>query len=244
MRDIKLNEISVVDHPAHMVEGFAVIKAAAGEDNTRALIDALRKETMPKMTVEEILSELSADEIVKALGDKAQEVATLVLPEAEVTVVEDVTKSLSDEQRAEFAKRDEKIAELEAEIEKSRREAIEKGEKLADEQAIAKSRAAYAHLSIEHETVAPALRKFALADEDSAKAITELLEKADKQVGEVFKEIGTSAVTDDESAYGRLSTLAKARAAEKGESFTDALLAVTNDPANAELVAKHYKEEN
>jgi hypothetical protein len=76
----------------------------------------------------------------------------------------------------------------------------------------------------EAEELGKALRKVADVDSESAKVIEKAFKAAAEQVATasaLFKEFGHNSAAPD-SAEGRLESLAKARAAEKGESFAKA----------------------
>lgn len=249
MENINLSEVSLVDHPAHMVEGFAVIKSQSPETN-RALFSALRKETMPEKTLAEMLNEASADDIRKALtADKLLE----LVPVAEVEVVkaaptdEEILKALPAEVRERIEKAEARASELEAQA----AEAIEKAAKAEDdrlnEAAITKSKEEYTNLAFAHETVAPALRKFADENPEAAAVIVEMMKAVNEQAdGAIFTELGTSAPVEkgEKTANDKLVELAKARETKENVPFSKAYIDVVNDPANAELVTAHFKENN
>jgi hypothetical protein len=253
MTDIKLNEISLVDHPAHMVEGFAVIKSANDSSN-RALFSALRKENMTTETksVEDVLKELSVDDILKAVSDEQREALAKAFPPKKAAPAADdededdkpVAKAaVAPEVQALIEKAESDKAALIERLEKAEKAAeIEKAARL-DEQAIAKSKTELDSLAVNHDVVAPALRKFAEQDADAAAAITELLKSVNTQAREsgLFKELGTAAAGDaDASASGQLDTIAKALSTEKGLPFAKAYeQAVAEHP---ELVNAYYKE--
>lgn len=248
MEKINLTEVSVVDHPAHMREGFAVIKSADTNRN-RALFGALRKDTMPtKEEIAEVLKSLSADDLRAALTD--EQVAALAPAPVEKADKEptedDILKALPDNVRGLIEKAQADIEKARAEAAEAKAEAeIEKAARL-DEAAIQKSKDDYTNLAFAHETVAPALRKFAAADQEAHDAIVTMLKAVNAQAdGAIFEEIGTSApVTKADSPEAQLQALAKARAAEKDEPIHKALAEVLADPANQALVTKHFEQEN
>lgn len=258
MTDIRLNEVSLVDHPAHMVEGFAVIKSADDQSN-RALFGALRKEKMPNenVSVTDVLKDMSVDDILKAFSDEQRLEFEKAFPnkkaddedakdggadeDEEDANGKKLRKSLSPEVRAIIEKAEGERTALLARIEKAETDAaIEKAARL-DEQAIAKSRDTFTKLTFDHTVVAPALRKFAESNADAATAITDMLKAVEGQAGDVFKELGTSAAGDgDETAEGRLNSLAKARATEKSIVFAKAYNEVVDE--NPDLVQAYYRE--
>lgn len=264
MTDIKLNEISLVDHPAHLVEGFAVIKSANDSSN-RALFSALRKENMPTQVkdVADVLKELSAEDILKAVSDETREELAKAFPPAKKKTpaadAEDAAdggadddeededgklkKSVAPEVRALIEKAESDKQALIARLEKAEQSAaIEKAARL-DEQAIVKSQSELDSLAVDHNKVAPALRKFAEQDAEAAEAITSMLKSVNGQAREagLFKEVGTGAAGDAEaSAAGQIDTIAKALSTEKGIPFAKAYEEAVS--AHPELVNAYYKE--
>lgn len=243
MTDINLSEVSLVDWPAHMHNGFAIIKSA-DPDKDRALLGAFRKETMPDVNLTEVLKGLSADDIRKALSDEQLE--GLMPPEAIVTKAEaepeDILKGLPDAVREMIEKNNKDLTDALESIAKAEEQAeIEKAARL-DGEAVAVSKAAYTNLGFEHEKVAPALRKFALADAEGAEVITEMLKAVNAQAdGAIFKELGTTQGSLTNTSAEQITALAKAKATETGISFSKAYETVVNDPANKSLVDAHFK---
>lgn len=80
-----------------------------------------------------------------------------------------------------------------------------------DAEAIAKSRDTYTNLSVEHETLAPALRKMAEVNPELAEVVTKALEGANVQIeaSGLFKELGSSAAVEG-SAMQKAQGLAAA----------------------------------
>jgi uncharacterized protein YdiU (UPF0061 family) len=151
IKRLRMSEVSGVDYPAHLANGFSVQKAA-DPDKSVAFLKALgRGIAMP--TDEKIVKSLAdatpedIAEVAKAFTDeqKSEIAKALGVEAAPVSPEEALLKSLAPEAREVFKS-------LQAEVEKSAREAsIEKARRL-DTEAIAKSREDYQHLGFDHET--------------------------------------------------------------------------------------------
>lgn len=155
---------------------------------------------------------------------------------------EEVAKSvlaLPVEQRSVFAKafkaQAEQVAKATEEIRKER-------ETRLDAEAITKSKETYAHIGIEHEVVAPALRRLNETNPELAKAVETVLASAEAQVAEsgLLKEFGTAtgstpSVVDEAKAIAK--SLVESGVAKTIEQGIEKAL-----DANPEL-AKRYMEE-
>lgn len=250
MENINLSEVSLVDHPAHMVEGFAVIKSASPDTN-RALLSALRKEEMPneEKTLAEVLKDATAEQIREALTE--EQLAELAPVEKAAETVEptddDIIKALPENVRALIEKAADRAAAAEADRDAAIAKAAAEETQRLDEAAIQKSKDEYTNLAFAHDTVAPALRKFASTNPEEHDAIVTMLKAVNEQAdGAIFDEFGTARGDDkvEKSAHDRINDIAKARAAAEGITESAAYLAVVNDPAHAALVTEHFKENN
>lgn len=244
MTKIRLDEISLVDYPAHMVNGFPVIKSASTE-HSDSIMDALGKRNteMPVADLAKALAEASVDDIVKALAERTDIIVKSA--DADADEQDEVMKSLSPEVRAIIEKRDAELSEFKKAAEEAEQKAeIAKAAQL-DGEAIAKSKE-LTNLAFDHETVAPALRKFAEANPEAGEAIDTMLKAVNAQAdGAIFKEIGTRAVVTKSEPEAALETLAKAMVTEgKETNYHDAFAKAVADPANKELVDAHFKAGN
>ena len=155
---------------------------------------------------------------------------------------EEVAKSvmtLPTEQRSIFAKAFKAQAE---EVAKAAEEIRKEREVRLDSEAISKSKETYKNVGIEHETVAPALRRLSESNPELAKAVETVLATADAQIAEsgLLKEFGSAtgtapSVVDEATAVAKgLVESGVAKTIEQGiEKALD---------ANPEL-AKRYMEE-
>ena len=234
MVNLSIEETSGVDHPAHLHEGWLVMKAASPEAVDEAL--TIRKdETAPGSddpSLKPNEQEAPVDnEDVNVTPESGEDVPAAVeapveADAAQVDNGEDILKSapeavrkmLTDMQKA----ADEAVAKAavaEAELRKERDER-------ADEASIAKARADYAHLGIDAEKVGPALRRLAGFDADLAKSVEEVLVAANakSESSNLFAEIGKSASGTVGDAYEQATGLAKAAVADgRSDTFAQAL---------------------
>ena len=268
MVDLDVFETSGVDHPAHLHEGFAVMKSS-DPHKASALMRVLGKET--SMTTKTAATTAPASKSladILALGDgafavaKEPDVAKAIdtkLQAALDTLAEawqslrtyaesqdDATPSAGTSTAepepevdptlaaaAEAAGLDPALAKstdpsvqamlkaVSSQIAKAQAEAAEahtvaKAERDArlDSEAVAKSRETFGNLALAHDTVAPALRRLALMDADTHKAVTELLVSVNAQMdgAALTKELGTPGHTGTGSTvWDQIEDMAKAK---------------------------------
>lgn len=255
MTKIKLDEISMVDYPAHMVNGFAVIKSTSAEKSDAVMAALGQKSTnnMPTVTPEEIakaLSELSTEDITKALSERSDvaDVLKALAPEDEATEQKpetDIFKGLSPELVAEFTKRDEQLAEFKKAADAAEETAkIEKSLRL-DREAIESAKSDYDNLGYDHDVVDPAIRKFTDADPKAGEALATLLKAVNEQAdGAIFKELGTSQEPKGDST-DQLDAIAKSMVKDgTATNYADAISKAFANPENKALVAAHFKAGN
>lgn len=226
--NLRIDETSGVDHPAHLHEGWLVLKSATSAEVLDAL-DALATEPDAPATTEATAEKEGAmpeDTTVETpTVDAAAEEFLKSAPEAVAKMISDLRKER--DEAAEVAKAATAAANEAAEVAKAAAEELAKErETAADAAAIEKAREDYANLGIDVEAVAPALRKFAATDADTATAIVTALKAASAQLGEagVFGEVGKSAdkvVTTNGDALTQIQALAKAKVAA-GDAKTEA----------------------
>lgn len=234
MVDIDVVEVSGVDHPAHLREGWLVRKAA-----TQADIDTLFGDINKQKDVEPVADEYKAptQEEYEALVAKAAKADSLETENAELVAKaaaakveeedaqETLLKSVPQEVRDMIAKAEADAAEARAEIAKERDARL-------DADAVNISKATFKSLAFDHNTVAPALRRLALVDADVAKAVGEALKAAEGQLESagLFAEIGKSSTDAGETSLTK--AVAAVRAADPSLSESEAIAkAVDADPA-------------
>jgi len=215
MVNIAIEETSGVDHPAHLSEGWLVMKAADPTTVGRHLGVGDGQEAPMEKSMEEQL-----EEATKALSAAEARIADLEGASSEPTeddeddmekmlksAPEPVRKALEDAQRI-ASEAVAKAAETEETLRKER-------ESHADAEAVEKARGEFAALGLDPEQVGPALRRLSDVDADLAKAVTTALAGANAKVeaSDIFAEIGSSTSAFTGSAYQKAESLAKAAVA-------------------------------
>lgn len=212
IKRLKMTEISGVDYPAHLDNGFAIKKAAGqpGEGSNMTDNGEVVEKSVADATPEE-LAEVAkgftveqAEAVAKALG--LEKAAAPAEP-----VVEDVTKGLAPEQVALVKSLESQVEALRKSAESAQAQvAIEKAARL-DAEAIQKSKAEYANLTVDHAVLAPALRKMREQDAKVAEAIEGVLKSVNAQASELFKEVGTTGAGAHVAggAFAELENIAK-----------------------------------
>jgi hypothetical protein len=214
MVNLDIEETSGVDHPAHLNEGWLVMKSADSNSVLEVLESSvIKQEESVSETIENRLEEAmdllqKAEERIAELEESATEVEAEVEAPAEDDA-EDVIKSAPEPVQKAFEvlrKQAEEAVAKATEVEavlKSERDAR------ADAEAVAKARS-WSHLSLDAEQVGPALRKLAETDEVLAKSVEAVLESVNSQAesANIFAEIGrTSANTGN--AFSQMESMAK-----------------------------------
>lgn len=232
MTKISVAETSGVDHPAHLHEGWMIRKDADAEtvnklfglpdtdqEGANNMADTQEQQEVEKASAEALQAKLdkALEEISELKAKLKGGVKKSADEGSEADQVEEMAKSadLPEAVREMLAKQATDIRKAEEDMRKAE-EKYEKAEALRlDEQAIAKSAETYTTIAIEHETVAPALRRVALIDADLAKSVETALSAANEQLktSGLFKEAGKKG-DETESASARLEALAKSMVAD------------------------------
>jgi hypothetical protein len=223
MVKLKVVETSGVDHPAHLNEGWVVMKH---QDNTETPEGAeVSEETETVETTEtdlveslvkaqERIAELEeALELEKGKGKKPAFLAGDPEDEEDDTE-EGLMKSVPEAVR-------EMLNKAKADADAVREELRKEREERRDTEFVAKARADWSLLPIDADEVGKAMRRLTDADASLAETITKALDAANAQAesANIFNEIGTAGRPDTGDAYGKVTTLAKALVAE-GKSPT------------------------
>lgn len=249
---MSIEETSGVDHPAHLREGWLVMKATDASEAS-SLIDAIRaaagRTDNPEDVMSEEINEVEAspvDELAKANERIAELEAALAAvtpdPEPAEEISDDLLKSVPeavrkmlDDQAAQVADALAKAAATEDELRKERAAR-------ADEAAIAKA-AGWTSLTLDAAEIGPMLRRLADADGELAKSVEQILEAANAQAESagIFAEIGKAGRPDGGDAYAALESLAKS-AVEAGThpTFEQAFVSIAEQ--NPDLYVRHLNE--
>ena len=257
MVNLAIEETSGVDHPAHLHEGWLVMKSASESEVQRVLDKSLTKEdsTMEDMktteatevkvekTVEEELAMAQARiaELEAKLAEKEQK------PEVEVEMAMNEDSMEPKKEEEDYMKSAptsvvKMITDLKKQAEEATAELRKEREARADAQSVEKAKG-WANLNLNAEKVGPALRRLSETDSELAKSVEEILSSVNAQAesASIFAEIGKSADFKSGNAYERMTTLAKS-AVEEGvaKSFAQAMADVASK--NPDLYSQYLSE--
>ena len=255
MVNLAIEETSGVDHPAHLHEGWLVMKSADESEVQRVLDETL--------TEEDSMSENTTTEAVQEQVESVED--SLTIAKARISELEiELAKAHSDEEMSEEEKKKKKMDEeasaemtymksapepvvkmienLRKQAETATAELQAERDSRADAEAIAKAKG-WSNISLDAEKVGPALRRLSSIDSDLAKAVEDVLASINAQAesANIFAEIGKSADFKEGNAYGRMTAMAKS-AVEDGvaKSFEQALSDVAIK--NPDLYSQYLSE--
>ena len=255
MVNLAIEETSGVDHPAHLHEGWLVMKSASESEVQRVLDKSLTEEdsnmeetttTAPEeqveKTVEEELAAAKARiaELEAKLAEKEQK------PELEVEMAmgQDSMEPKKEEDYMKSAPAPvvKMIEDLRKQAESATAELRKEREARADAQAIEKAKG-WSNLNLNAEKVGPALRRLSETDSELAKSIEEVLSSVNAQAesASIFAEIGKSADIKQGNAYERMTAMAKS-AVDEGvaKSFAQAMADIATK--NPDLYSQYLSE--
>ena len=257
MVNLAIEETSGVDHPAHLHEGWLVMKSASESEVQRVLDKSLTKEdsTMEDMktteatedkvekTVEEELAMAQARiaELEAKLADKEEK------PELEVEMAmgqESMEPKKEEEDYMKSAPTSvvKMITDLKKQAEEATAELRKEREARADAQSVEKAKG-WANLNLNADKVGPALRRLSETDSELAKSVEEILSSVNAQAesASIFAEIGKSADFKSGNAYERMTTLAKS-AVDEGVSKSMAQAIADVALNNPDLYSQYLTE--
>jgi hypothetical protein len=257
MVNLAIEETSGVDHPAHLHEGWLVMKSASESEVQRVLDKSLTKEdsTMEDMKTTEATEDKVEKTVEEELAMAQARIAELEakLAEKEMKPEEEVVMAM-DEDSMEPKKEEEDymksaptsvvkmITDLKKQAEEATAELRKERVARADAQSVEKAKG-WANLNLNAEKVGPALRRLSETDSELAKSVEEILSSVNAQAesASIFAEIGKSADFKSGNAYERMTTLAKS-AVEEGvaKSFAQALADVASK--NPDLYSQYLSE--
>ena len=206
LTDLRLKEISGVDHPASLHEGWAVIKNSDNELNVALAEiiepnpDSLETNVDTDVTKEEAVEE---EQVTEAVEVETTEIAK---------ELDDVRKELSDAKA--------KLVNLEE------NSALEKAERDAQKWAIVPQ--------LTPVEFAPVLCSLRSSDAEASQKIEEILDAVAIALGEagILKEVGSDGSPEHEDSYGQIEAMAKAMVDDgSANSLSDGIAKVaTNNP--------------
>jgi hypothetical protein len=235
---LKVLETSGVDHPAHLEEGWIVMKSATKEANVseEVLMDPSLEEAYIERVVElEKALEASnaqVEKLEKAYEDMAKEDEEEVEDDEE----EDMMKSLPQPVREMLEKAANEANYAKEELRKER-------EARRDEEFVQKA-AAWSHLTVDAKDLGPALRRLTDIDANLASQVEKALSAANAQSesAAIFDEIGRGSRPDDGSAYAKVESMAKA-AVNNGDFKTMEQAVASIVTQNPDLYAAYRAEQ-
>jgi hypothetical protein len=249
MANLVIEETSGVDHPAHLHEGWLVMKSADESEVQRVLDETLTEEDSIMEETTTAATDAQVEKAEMTLEDAMKKIAELEgkLSEKEMAKEEDKSESDKTEDEMEYMKSAPEsvvkmIEDFKKQAETATEELRKEREAKADAEAIEKAKG-FSNLNLDAEKVGPALRRLSTVDADLAKSVEEILTSVNAQAesANIFAEIGKSADFTTGDAYSRLTALAKS-AVEEGnaKSFEQAFASAAS--SNPELYVQYRNE--
>ena len=231
--DLEINETSGVDHPAHLHEGWLVMKEL---DESLASAEGAHSSDNGESTVD---LETTESNLVDELSDEAE--AEVVVEEE--PVLEPVFAAASEDGLAGDTVRKE-VEDLRKALdtERAAREALEAERAL--EKAVARCRSWAFIPGMDAEAFAPVLCAFQNSTPDEAAQLEALLDSAATALDAtgIFKEIGSGAEAESADAWGQIQNLAKGlMEAGRVDSMAKAVTLVSAE--NPDLYTRYRSEQ-
>jgi len=259
---LSIKETSGVDHPAHLHEGWVVMKSATASDLTDVLdeirtdgdeVEVAEVEAPTEIAVE---AEKSLDAVLpipvskeETMNLTPEEVTApaVIVPEAATeadirkampaAIREVLEKAEASAAAAEFA-----AAEALQKAAESERAFLAERDARADEAAVIKA-AEWSHLTADPTVVGPALRRLAATDPILANEVVKALDAANAiaEANAVFTEVGSDASVVADTAFAKMESLANALVADgTAPSYAVAITKVAE--ANPALYLEYISE--
>jgi hypothetical protein len=249
MANLVIEETSGVDHPAHLHEGWLVMKSADESEVQRVLDETLTEEDSNMEETTTAATDAQVEKAEMTLEDAMKKIAELEgkLSEMEMSKEEKEPESDKTKDEMEYMKSAPEsvvkmIEDFKKQAETATEELRKEREAKADADAIEKAKG-FSNLNLDAEKVGPALRRLSTVDADLAKSVEEILTSVNAQAesANIFAEIGKSADFTSGDAYSRMTAMAKS-AVEEGnaKSFEQAFANVAS--SNPELYVQYRNE--
>ncbi|CAB4158422.1 hypothetical protein UFOVP711_3 [uncultured Caudovirales phage] len=217
MVKLKVIETSGVDHPAHLNEGWVVMKHQDPETTEGAEVseetEAIETTEADVITESLVKAQERIAELEEALEVEKAKKKPAFLAEVEVEAEdeedEDMMKSVPEAVREMLNK-----AKVEADV--AREELRKEREERRDAEFVAKAEASWGLLPVDASEVGKAMRRLTDVDAPLAETIAKALDAANAQAesANIFAEIGTAGRPDTGDAYGKVQALAKSLVAD------------------------------
>ena len=235
---LKVLETSGVDHPAHLEEGWIVMKSATKEANVseEVLMDPSLEEAYIERVVELEKALEASHAHVEQLQKAAEEAEAEVEDDEEIDAEEEIMKSLPQPVREMLEKAANEATFAKEELRKER-------EARRDEEFVQKA-AEWQHLTVDAKDLGPALRRLTDIDANLASQVEKALSAANAQSesAAIFDEIGRGSRPDDGSAYAKVESMAKA-AVNSGDFKTMEQAVASIVTQNPDLYAAYRAEQ-
>lgn len=221
---MNIEETSGVDHPAHMDEGWILMKNSGLNTEDFETIEKMVALESELADAQARLASLENEEAEDELEDMGEMDDDAMMKSAPPAVREALLKARNEAFVAQEELRKEREVRLDA-------------------HAIAKSMDNYGNLAIDHEEFGPALRRLEELDATVVEIIAKALQSANAQAesANIFAEIGSSYMPTTAGSFQKIESLAKS-AVTKGEYKTVeqaiAGLIETNPSLYAEYIAE------
>ena len=249
MANLVIEETSGVDHPAHLHEGWLVMKSADESEVQRVLDetlteeDSIMEETTTAATDAQVeKAEMTLEDAMKKIAELEGKLSEMEMSKEEKEPESDKTKDEMEYMKSAPESVVKMIEDFKKQAETATEELRKEREAKADAEAIEKAKG-FSNLNLDAEKVGPALRRLSTVDADLAKSVEEILTSVNAQAesANIFAEIGKSADFTTGDAYSRLTALAKS-AVEEGnaKSFEQAFASVAS--SNPELYVQYRNE--
>jgi len=248
MANLVIEETSGVDHPAHLHEGWLVMKSADESEVQRVLDETLTEEDSNMEETTTAATDAQVEKAEMTLEDAMKKIAELEgkLSEMEMAKEKESESEKTEDEMDYMKSAPESVVKMIEDFKKQAETATEElrkeREAKADAEAIEKAKG-FSNLNLDAEKVGPALRRLSTVDADLAKSVEDILTSVNAQAesANIFAEIGKSADFTTGDAYGRLTALAKS-AVEEGnaKSFEQAFANAAS--SNPELYVQYRNE--
>ena len=270
MVGLNIEETSGVDHPAHLHEGWLVIKSEnSGVDDLLSDLKA-NKEPDASLSMEETMPQDEKVELAAPMADEKDKMSYSDMEEKIKKLTEELEKTKAELDKSKKMKKADETEEVEtvdsliksapeplrkmlADLEQEKSDALAKAAQAdevlksertarANAEAVEKAKA-WKFLSLDAEKIGPALRQLAEVDAELAKSVEEALASVNAQAesANIFAEIGKSANPTTGNAYEQLTSMAKsATETNNGLTFEQAFANVVT--SNPDLYAQYLSE--
>ena len=225
MVKLAIEETSGVDHPAHLHEGWLVMKSAGNDEVLQELAPAENEawqDASPSTDDQEGLMEKTTEDrlndALEALAKAEDRIAdmekAIELPVSEDD--NDMLKAAPEAVRKAFEEMEKQTQDAVAKAAAAEEALRKERDDRADAESVEKARTAFTHLGLDAAAVGPALRRLAAADESLAKAVETALVAANAKVesADIFSEIGSSTTYAAGSTFSKAESMAKAAVAD------------------------------